>query len=462
MPTRYPVVDPRTGAVIEYVDLLPRAEVPGVARRALAAFRPWAGTPVEQRCRLVAGLAATLAAQSPELARAYSREHGKTVTEAEAELARAVETLGWAAEEATRLVRPIPLPDRNGLVRQVQVEPAGPVLAIVSWNFPAVVLARKLGPALVTGCPVVIKGAEQTPAVLRAFVRAARDAGLPPGAVQLVFADPPEAQALIQRPEFRHITFTGSTRVGRLVAAAAAGGPTPCTLELGGHAPAIVTADADLDLAAARLSAAKFGSAGQSCAAPSRLLVARSVYEPFVQRLVASAPVMDCEPGALLIDTPPAMGPLNNGQRRTAVHALVVDAIERGARVRLGGSIPDAPGFFYPATVLTDVPLDARILAEEPFGPVAPVLAYDDEEQAVMVANSTDYALCAYVFGSTRRAIAIGDRLNAGSVSINSAPGAAPDAPLGGRNASGYGYEGGDQGLLAFARLKICQHDPRA
>jgi succinate-semialdehyde dehydrogenase/glutarate-semialdehyde dehydrogenase len=254
-----------------------------------------------------------------------------------------------------------------------------------------------------------------------------------------------------------HVSFTGSTRVGRLVAAAAAANLTACTLELGGHAPAVVTADADLDLAAARLAAAKFGSAGQSCAAPSRFIVARAVHDAFVDRLIACAPRLEREPG-----TGAAMGPLNNAARRSAVQDLVADAVVHGADVRLGGQLPDGPGFYYPATVLTAVGPRARIMAEEPFGPPAPVCAYDDEAHAVDLANATDYALSAYVFGRTDQAAALGRRLNAGSVSINAAPGAAPDAPLGGRLASGYGYEGGDQGMLAFTRSKICQLDPGA
>jgi succinate-semialdehyde dehydrogenase / glutarate-semialdehyde dehydrogenase len=273
---------------------------------------------------------------------------------------------------------------------------------------------------------------------------------------QLVFTGPAESQALVGRPEFRHVTFTGSTRVGRLVAAEAAVVPTACTLELGGHAPAVVTAGADLDLAAARLAAAKFGSAGQSCGAPSRFIVARQVHDAFVDRLVASAPPLDREPG-----TAAAMGPLNNAARRAAVHELVVDAVARGAEVRIGGTVPNGPGCYYPATVLTGVHPRSRVMTEEPFGPVAPVCAYDDDEHAIELANATDYALSAYVFGDTDHAMALGRRLNAGSVSVNSAPGAAPDAPLGGRQASGYGYGGGEQGLLAFTRLKISQYDPK-
>jgi succinate-semialdehyde dehydrogenase / glutarate-semialdehyde dehydrogenase len=212
-----------------------------------------------------------------------------------------------------------------------------------------------------------------------------------------------------------------------------------------------VTAHADLDATLATLVAAKFGSAGQSCAAPSRLLVDRRVVEQFVERLVRRAPALDDEPHG-------TMGPLNNATRRDEIHALVVDAVRKGAGLRLGGYLPGGPGSYYPATVLVDVPASARIMVEEPFGPVAPVLAYDDENAAVAMANAAPYALSAYVFGETEHALDLGRRLDAGSVSVNCAPGAIADAPFGGRRDSGYGYEGGVEGLLAFGRLKVLAH----
>ncbi|MFL6136521.1 MAG: aldehyde dehydrogenase family protein [Frankiaceae bacterium] len=453
--TSFPVVDPRTGEVLERVAMLPAGEVARVVSTAVAANERWAGTPLAERCALVERLADELAADVEVVARAFSREHGKTLIEARTELERATDALRWSARAALEVARAAALPDRDGLVRSVTVEPGGPVLAIVPWNFPAVVLARKLGPALVMGCPVIVKAAEQAPFVSAAFARAAGRAGLPPGVVQVVLADPAVTQELVRRRELGHVTFTGSTRVGRIVAALAAEALTPCTLELGGHAPAIVLADADLDVAVTRLAAAKFGSAGQSCGAPSRFLVERPVHDGLVARLIAAAPAL--EPAARGATGEWVMGPLNNERRRVEVHALVTDAVERGARLRCGGEVPAGSGWYYPATVLTEVPLDARVLVEEPFGPVAPVLAFDEIDDAVRVANSTDYALAAYVFGGADRAAAIAARLDAGSVSINAAPGAAPDAPLGGRRASGYGYEGGEQGLLALGRLKIIQ-----
>lgn len=450
-----PLVDPRTERLLGEVPLLPSEGVDGVARRSSDAFRRWADVAVGERCERVREIARLLERSIPEVAAAFSREHGKTGAEAATELARAVDTLRWSAEEAGRVTSPTPLPERVGTAREVLVDPAGPVLAIVPWNFPAVVLARKLGPALAMGCSVVVKAADETPSVTEAFAMAARRAGLPEGTVQVVHAAPEVADALVRRREFASISFTGSTRVGRSVAAAAALTPTPCILELGGHAPAIVTADADLDTAVPALVAAKFGSTGQSCGAPSRFLVDRKVHEEFVERFTALAPACDYEQdGAGRAGT---MGPLNNARQRTRVHELVVDARNRGARVRLGGRLPEVVGYYYPATVLTDVPADARILREEPFGPLAPVIAYDEDRQAVELANDGDYALSAYVFGEHDHARRLGGALDAGAVSVNFAAGAVPDAPLGGRRASGYGYEGGTAGLLAFGRLKTLQ-----
>jgi succinate-semialdehyde dehydrogenase / glutarate-semialdehyde dehydrogenase len=447
-----PVVDPRTGNVLGWLALLGADEVASVARTAAAAAAGWAATPLAQRCQLVERLAD--AVDQEAAAPLFSGEHGKTVDEARAELARAAETFRWAARAGGRLSGDVHLDPRDGLERLVQLEPAGPVLAIVPWNFPAVITARKLAPALVAGCPVVVKGPEETPRCVHAFAAAAERAGIPAGVVQVVFAEPPVAQALVRRAEFSQISFTGSARVGRLVAAGAALTPTPCVLELGGHAPVIVAADADLGSAVPQLAAAKFGSAGQSCGAPSRFLVHRSRYDEFVERFVAAAPALDDAAGR---PGQPVMGPLNNAGRRAEVHRLVLDAVARGGRLRLGGLLPTTPGFYYPATVLADVPLSARILHEEPFGPVAPILGYDDEAAAVAVANSTDYALSAYVYGDTAAARRIAGQLQAGNVMVNATAAAAPDAPLGGRRASGYGYEGGAEGFLSFCRLKVVQ-----
>lgn len=459
MTTLAPVRDPRTGEVIEELALLTERDARGPARRAAAAFAAWAGVPPARRAELLAGTARVLAERAPDIAPGFSRESGKTLPEARAELARACETLLWIAGHAEDVLRPVALdgPAGSGPAREVAAEPAGPALAIVPSNFPAVVTARKAGAALAMGCPVLLKGPETTPSVIRAFAAAAADAGLPRDVLQVAFTTPEGAAALVRRPEFRTVSFTGSTRTGRLVAAAAAETLAQCVLELGGHAPAVVTADADLDAAVRALVPLKFGSAGQSCAAPSRFLVAESVAPAFLARLLAALPVLDCDRDPS--GRPGTLGPLHTGARRAEVHALVRDAVARGAVLHAGGLVPDRPGHYYPPTVLTDVPAGARLLTEEPFGPVAPVQTFATEAEAVALANSTPYALGAFLFGAEPRMRALAPRLNAGRVCVNSASGADPASPLSGRAESGYGYEGGREGLLAFTRLKVTLTD---
>ncbi|WP_430789543.1 aldehyde dehydrogenase family protein [Actinoplanes sp. G11-F43] len=442
------VHDPRTGDVIGHLDLLTPDDIPAVASRSRAAAPGWAATPPATRCAVLTELARLLANRPPELGERFAREAGKTRAEAETELDRAVDTLRWTAAAATAATGGRAIDGGDGLSRHTAVDPAGPVLAIVAGNFPAVVLARKIAPALAMGCPVVVKTPENAPSVVRAVAALAVEAGLPPGVLQVVDADAAGSAALVARPEFAVITFTGSHRVGQLVAAGAAGHLASCVLELGGHAPAVILPGADLDVAVPALIRAKFGSAGQSCAAPGRFLVHRTIHDEFAARFAAAVPETDDRPGG-------TMGPLQVAARRDGVHALVTDAVGRGATVLTGGRLPSGPGWYYPATVLTGVPADARILAEEPFGPVAPVVAVGDENEAVTIANNTPYGLGAFVFGSRERATALARRLDAGRVSVNCGTGADPMSPLSGRGLSGYGYEGGLEGLAAFGRLKV-------
>lgn len=444
------VHDPRTGDVVGHLTLLTPDDIPAIAHRANVALPGWSAVPVSTRCDILIELARLLAERPTQVSAQFALETGKTRQEAETELDRAVDTLRWTAAAATKVAAGRTIEGGDGLDRRVRVDPVGPVLAIVASNFPAVVLARKLAPALAMGCTVVVKAPETTPSVVQAIADLAVKAGLPADVLQVVHTDAAGSAALVARPEFALISFTGSHRTGRLVAAGAAGHLADCVLELGGHAAAIVLADADLSVAVPALIRAKFGSAGQSCAAPSRFLVHERIRADFVQRFSASAPGLDCQPGG-------TMGPLHTEARRDEVHALVLDALSKGAAAVTGGRLPSGPGWYYPATVLTGVPAEARVLLEEPFGPVAPVLGFTDEDQAVATANATPYGLGAFVFGGHKRATALAERLNAGRVSVNSAAGADPMSPLSGRGLSGYGYEGGTEGLSAFTRLKVVQ-----
>ncbi|MFG2063468.1 aldehyde dehydrogenase family protein [Micromonospora sp. NPDC048871] len=444
------VHDPRTGEVVGHIPLLTSHDVPEIAHRATAALPGWSAVPVDTRCAILTELARLIAARPAHLGTRFALETGKTLAQAEAELDRAAATFGWTAAAATEATAGRTISGGDGLHRQVLVDPVGPVLAILASNFPAVILARKLAPALAMGCTVVVKAPETTPSVVREIADLAAKAGLPADVLQVVFTDPVGSAALVARPEFPLITFTGSHRTGQLVAAEAAGRLADCVLELGGHAPAILLDDADLATAVPALVSSKFSSAGQSCAAPSRFLVHERIHAEFVDRFSAAVPDLDHRPGG-------TMGPLHTEARRDEVHTLVRDAVERGATVITGGRVPPGPGWYYPATVLTDVPAESRLLHEEPFGPIAPVLSFTDEDQAVATANGTPFGLGAFVFGDQARATALARRLNVGRVSVNCATGADPMSPLSGRGLSGYGYEGGLEGLAAFGRLKVIQ-----
>ncbi len=444
------VHDPRTGDVVGHLTLLTSDDVPEIANRASVALPGWSAVAVATRCTILKELARLIAQRPADLGARFALETGKTVAQAEAELDRAAETFVWTAEAAVQATAGRTISGGDGLHRQVLVDPVGPVLAIVASNFPAVVLARKLGPALAMGCTVVVKAPETTPSVVREIADLATKAGLPTDVLQVVYTDAVGSAALVARPEFPLITFTGSHRTGQLVAAGAVAHLADCVLELGGHAPAILLDDADLATAVPALVASKFSSAGQSCAAPSRFLVHERIHAEFVDRFSAAVPGLDHEPGG-------TMGPLHTEARRDEVHALVLDAVDRGATVITGGRRPCGPGWYYPATVLTDVPAQARVLHEEPFGPIAPVMRFTDEDQAVATANATPFGLGAFVFGGHARATALARRLHAGRVSVNCATGADPMSPLSGRGLSGYGYEGGLEGLAAFGRLKVLQ-----
>ncbi len=356
--------DPRSGRVVGQVAQPADAELLAVAQQSERGFDLWSRVPVAERCEVLTRLADALSRRPAELGRQFALETGKAEAEAEAELDRAADTLRWTAARAAAVTasRSIVAPDT--LTREVIADPAGPVLAIIPGNFPAVVLARKLGPALAMGCSVVVKAPESAPSVVLAICDLAIRAGLPRDALQAVVAGPDGTKALVARPEFRVITFTGSTRTGRLIAASAASTLACCVLELGGHAPAIITADADLETAVPALVRAKFASAGQSCAAPSRFLVHASLLDSFLREFAAAVPRMDYERDDA--GHPGTLGPLHTEGRRAEVHALVGDAVDKGARALTGGYVPERPGYYYPATLLANVPPDAGVLREEP------------------------------------------------------------------------------------------------
>jgi succinate-semialdehyde dehydrogenase/glutarate-semialdehyde dehydrogenase len=329
--------------------------------------------------------------------------------------------------------------------------------AFVPWNFPAGGPMRKIAAALSAGCSIVIKPSEEVPGTVYLLARALADAGLPPGVLNLVYGVPEEiSRRVIAAPQIRFIAFTGSVPVGKHIAGLAAVSMKPAIMELGGHAPVIVCADTDPAAAARACVRAKVINAGQVCTSPSRFLVDRRILPEFTEDFVAAMAALKVGDG---LDDGVEMGPMVSQRRRDGVHRLVTEAAQRGARVLLGGQPAAGPGFFYPPTVLTDVPADAALLHEEPFGPVAPVSAFDGLDEALAAANSLPYGLAAYGFTESA---ATAERLiagfEAGILSINHCGGSVPQAPSGGVKDSGYGREGGHEGLSGYLVTKRVSH----
>ncbi|CAH2406765.1 NAD-dependent succinate-semialdehyde dehydrogenase [Mesorhizobium ventifaucium] len=445
-----PVINPATEKVFASVAAATVSDLDEALASAERSRRAWSSRPAKERGDLLVAAAGILAAKVRDAAKDLSEEQGKTFPEATGEYARAVETLEWNGTHAVGLSAPIPL----GLNRMIFPEPLGVVAAFTPWNYPAVLIARKLAPALAAGCPVILKGAEETPSAAVHIVEAFRQAGIPDGVVNLVFGVPVQiSRHLLSSSIVKVLTFTGSTEVGKQLAALAANNLQRCILELGGHSPVIVCEDADLARAVPAISEYKFECAGQSCNAPSRILVARPLYKEFLSRMTEAARKIKI---GLPDDPGTEMGPMANARRIEAMQRLTKDAVERGARIEVGGARLDRPGFYWPPTLLTGVPKDAKVLHDEPFGPILTVAPFDTIEEAIEEANATEYGLAAYFFTGTaevKRALISG--LSAGALSVNYLKGVSADAPYGGVKQSGYGYEGGEQGVRSFQNLKL-------
>lgn len=410
----------------------------------------WANTPAKQRGEILVKASKFLERNRDAASVALSAEQGKTVAEAKGEYFRAVETLEWYGTHAEELSAPVPM----GPNRMIAPEAIGVVAAFTPWNYPAVLNARKLAAPLAAGCPVILKGAEETPSAAVYIVEALQEAGAPDGVVSLVFGVPAKISShLLASQIVKVLTFTGSTAVGKQLAKVAADNLQRCVLELGGHSPVVVFEDTDLDKAVAAISEYKFECAGQSCNAPSRILVARPIYEDFVARITEAAKKIKIgQPD----DPSTEMGPMANLRRVQAMERLTADAVNRGAKIETGGERLDRPGFYFPPTILTNVAEDSHVLHEEPFGPILTVQPFDTADEAIEKANATEYGLASYFFSDSKETQAKMIRgLSAGAVSVNYLKGVSCDAPNAGINQSGYGYEGGAEGLRIFQNLKL-------
>lgn len=448
-----PVINPATGEVIANLAHAAPTDLDRALETADSAWRSWKETTAAHRAEILARAAQLIRERQDEIARILTAENGKSLAEASGEVGFCADAVLWYAEEAKRAYGRV-IPARATDVRQLVLrEPVGVALGFAAWNFPGGNVALKMAAALAAGCSIIVKPSDETPATAIAIGRCFVDAGVPPGALNIVHGVPSEvSEHLIASPIPRKVSLTGSTPVGKLLQRMAADTMKRCTMELGGHAPVLVFADADLDNAVERLVAAKFRNAGQVCTSPTRFFVHRDIFDRFVDAFVERSRQVVVGNGA----EGAQMGPMITEKRREAIASLVADAVERGAELRLGGEAVEGPGYFYAPTVLANVPDDARLMHEEPFGPVAAFVPFDDFDAVIERANALPYGLAAYVFSQSPGTIARASAaLEAGAVGINHTSVHEAETPFGGIKESGYGAESGMEGLDAYLRTKM-------
>lgn len=451
------VRNPATGEVLAEVPRASKADLDDALASAERAFSTWRLTPALERAAILNRAAGLVRERTPALARRMTLEQGKTLAESTGEFGLAAEAFEWYAGEALRANGRL-MPARTPGTRDMVIpQPLGPVAAFTPWNFPAALPARKIAPAIAAGCTVIIKPAEETPASAIALAQALADAGLPAGVLNLVLGDPAEISAhLIRSDVIRKVTFTGSTPVGRQLALLAAEGIKPCTLELGGHAPVLIFDDADLDRTVATCIQGKTRNAGQVCTSPTRFIVQEGIHDAFIQRYARAMDGLVVGNG---LDATSQMGPLANHRRVEAMEELLDDALTQGGRLAAGGAKTHAAGNFWRPTLVADVPVDAKAMRIEPFGPMALASRFSTLEQGLAEAHRLNYGLAAYAFtSSAATAVAAGDYLQAGGIGINTFAVSQIEAPFGGLKDSGYGTEGGHEGLAAFMFPKHVHH----
>lgn len=438
------VEDPATGAVRACVADGDATDAAAALQAADTAQAGFAATSPRERSDVLYRAYQAVLAQKSDIAALITMEMGKPLAEAEGEVDYGADFLRWFAEEAVR-VRGDATVSADGRTRMMLTRgPVGPCVLITPWNFPLAMAARKIAPAIAAGCTMVFKPAEQTPLTALLLTKIFHDAGLPPGVLNVVTTARPAdvVEPWLRSTVTRKVSFTGSTAVGKMLLKQAAGTVMRTSMELGGNAALIVCADADLNTAVEGTLIAKMRNIGQACTAANRLYVHRSLAEPFVGELIRR--MSRLQPG-----------PLIDERARAKAQRLVDDAVIKGAQIRLGGAIPDGPGYFYPPTVLTEVPADARLLTEEIFAPIAPIVVFDDDREAIGLANATPSGLTGYVFSENLdRALAVGDALETGMVGINTGVVSNPAAPFGGIKESGLGREGSHLGLGEYLTYK--------
>ncbi|WP_158924754.1 NAD-dependent succinate-semialdehyde dehydrogenase [Acidisphaera sp. S103] len=448
------VVNPATG---DKIGTVPHAAISDLDRALEAAdkgFKTWRKISAFDRSKIMRKAADLLRERADKIAPLLTMEQGKPLAEAKGEVMAGADVIDWFAEEARRAYGRL-IPSRTDGVHQIVIkEPVGPVAAFTPWNFPINQVVRKLSAGLAAGCSIIVKAPEETPASPAELIRVFADAGVPAGTINLVYGVPSEiSEYLIPHPVIKKMSFTGSTVVGKQLAAIAGAHMKRVTMELGGHAPAIVFDDADVDAASRILAGSKYRNAGQVCVSPTRILVQEKVYKQFVEGFVGHTKNLKVGDGH---DSGTNMGPLANARRITAMETFIGDAQQKGATIQTGGHRIGNKGNFFEPTVMTDVPMEARVMTEEPFGPLAIISPFQGFDDVVTEANRLPYGLASYAFTrSGKTANAIANAVEAGMMTINHLGLALPEVPFGGIKDSGYGSEGGSEAIEAYFNTKF-------
>lgn len=450
------VLNPVNEAEIGRLPVARRADLDDALAAADHGFKVWSRTSPRERGDIILRAAALMRARVGEIARSITLEHGKPLAQAQLEVIRGAEFFEWDAAEGQRLYGRI-IPSAPGIRYLVMHQPIGTVAAFSPWNFPMSQPARKIAGALASGCSIILKAAEETPAGALHIARAFHDAGLPPGVLNLVFGEPAEiSDYLIPQDQTRLVAFTGSTAVGIHLTELAARHMTPVLMELGGHAPVIVCEDADAQAAGTTSAIRKMRNSGQVCTSPTRFYVHETLFEPFTNAFVRRASATVVGDG---LAKGVEMGPVANGRRLDALQSLVADAVEKGARLLTGGNRIGNRGYFFEPTVLACVPECAHVMHEEPFGPLAIINPVADLDEGIAHANALPFGLAAYAFtNSAAHVDRLIDGVECGNLSINTLEASIPETPFGGVKWSGYGREGGDEGLHHYTTIKTVSH----
>jgi succinate-semialdehyde dehydrogenase / glutarate-semialdehyde dehydrogenase len=451
-----PVLNPADESVLATVPHATRADLDAALEAAESGFAIWRQTSAARRAEIILKAAQLARQRVEEMAVAMTLEQGKPIAQSRLEILRGCDIIEWDATEGRRVYGRI-IPSEPGMRHTVLRQPIGIVAGFSPWNFPMSSPARKIAGALSAGCAIILKASEETPAGAVQLARAFHDAGLPPGVLNLVFGTPGEiSEYLIPRPSVRLVTFTGSIPVGKKLAAMAGEHMKPAIMELGGHAPVIVCEDADPVTSAATSVMGKTRNAGQVCVSPTRFFVHEAIYRDFTNAFAERARSVKVGDG---LDPANQMGPLANHRRIETMEAMVADATAKGARLLAGGSRIGNRGYYYPLTVLADLPDDARAMREEPFGPLALINPVASLDEAIEKANALPYGLAAYAFTrSAKNADRLAEGVEAGNLSINHFVASIAETPFGGVKESGYGREGGTEGLACYTVVKNVSH----